>query len=51
MFLDSYFQPIFVEPQSREGLNSAMAEFYAKVKDPETGGACFMAVCRGKVMK
>ncbi|KAG8237360.1 hypothetical protein J437_LFUL017594 [Ladona fulva] len=41
-------KPIFVEPQSREGLNSAMAEFYAKVKDPETSGACFMAVCRGK---
>ncbi|XP_046394978.1 regulator of telomere elongation helicase 1 homolog [Ischnura elegans] len=42
-------KPIFVEPQGKEGLNSAMNEYYAKIKDPEYRGACFMAVCRGKV--
>ncbi|XP_071452899.1 regulator of telomere elongation helicase 1 homolog [Hetaerina americana] len=42
-------KPIFVEPQGKDGLNSAMNEFYAKIKDPEYRGACFMAVCRGKV--
>lgn len=42
-------QPIFVEPQSKEGLNSVMTEYYKKIYDPAHKGAIFMAVCRGKV--
>ncbi|KAG7164976.1 regulator of telomere elongation helicase 1-like [Homarus americanus] len=42
-------KPIFVEPQTKEEFNSAMEEFYIKINDPTLKGACFMAVCRGKV--
>jgi len=38
---------IFVEPQKKEALSITMKEYYARVKDPN--GACFFAVCRGKV--
>lgn len=42
-------QPIFVEPQIKEEFHNAMEEFYQKINDPAFKGACFMAVCRGKV--
>ncbi|XP_055844021.1 regulator of telomere elongation helicase 1 homolog [Episyrphus balteatus] len=42
-------KPIFVEPRSKEAFNTAMIEFYEKIRDPSTKGAIFMAVCRGKV--
>ncbi|XP_045625428.2 regulator of telomere elongation helicase 1 homolog [Procambarus clarkii] len=42
-------KPIFVEPQTKEEFLSAMEEFYQKINDPSLKGACFMAVCRGKV--
>jgi regulator of telomere elongation helicase 1 len=42
-------QPIFVEPRSRDGFNSTISEYYNKVQDPVSRGACFMAVTRGKV--
>ncbi|KAJ8675354.1 hypothetical protein QAD02_011140 [Eretmocerus hayati] len=42
-------KPIFVEPQSKDGFNSIMTEYYKKVQDPAHHGAIFMAVCRGKV--
>ncbi|KAK3864798.1 hypothetical protein Pcinc_029539 [Petrolisthes cinctipes] len=42
-------KPIFVEPQIKEEFLNAMEEFYQKINDPAFKGACFMAVCRGKV--
>ncbi|KDR13998.1 Regulator of telomere elongation helicase 1-like protein [Zootermopsis nevadensis] len=42
-------KPIFVEPRSRDGFNTTIAEYCNKVQDPVTRGACFMAVTRGKV--
>ncbi|XP_033607674.1 regulator of telomere elongation helicase 1 homolog isoform X3 [Cryptotermes secundus] len=42
-------KPIFVEPRSRDGFHSTISEYYNKVQDPATRGACFMAVTRGKV--
>ncbi|OXU25960.1 hypothetical protein TSAR_015750 [Trichomalopsis sarcophagae] len=42
-------KPIFVEPQSKEGFNNVMTEYYKKIHDPAHKGAIFMAVCRGKV--
>ncbi|KAK7078302.1 Regulator of telomere elongation helicase 1 [Halocaridina rubra] len=42
-------KPIFVEPQIKDEFQNAMIEFYQKINDPVTKGACFMAVCRGKV--
>ncbi|XP_071521047.1 regulator of telomere elongation helicase 1 homolog [Panulirus ornatus] len=42
-------KPIFVEPQMKEEFHNAMEEFYQKINDPSLKGACFMAVCRGKV--
>lgn len=42
-------KPIFVEPQTKDEFNSAMEEFYQKINDPSQKGACFLAVCRGKV--
>ncbi|XP_053949811.1 regulator of telomere elongation helicase 1 homolog [Anastrepha ludens] len=40
-------KPIFVEPRSKESFTTTMEEFYKSIHD--TKGACFMAVCRGKV--
>ncbi|KAB7494881.1 Regulator of telomere elongation helicase 1-like protein [Armadillidium nasatum] len=40
---------IFVEPQTKDGFITAMDGFYEKVRDPNLKGACFLAVCRGKV--
>ncbi|XP_058807015.1 regulator of telomere elongation helicase 1 homolog isoform X2 [Phymastichus coffea] len=42
-------KPIFVEPQSKDGFNSIINEYYNKINDPHHKGAIFMAVCRGKV--
>lgn len=38
-----------MEPQIKEEFHNAMEEFYQKINDPAFKGACFMAVCRGKV--
>uniref|UniRef100_A0A182MAW6 Regulator of telomere elongation helicase 1 homolog n=1 Tax=Anopheles culicifacies TaxID=139723 RepID=A0A182MAW6_9DIPT len=40
---------IFIEPRDKDSFLTTMAEYYAKVRDPESRGAIFMAVCRGKV--
>ncbi|CAG9783483.1 unnamed protein product [Diatraea saccharalis] len=45
----SNIKPIFVEPQRKDTFNSIINDFYSKICDPSTKGACFMAVCRGKV--
>ncbi|XP_041977569.1 regulator of telomere elongation helicase 1 homolog [Aricia agestis] len=45
----SNIKPIFVEPQRKDTFNSIISEYYSKINDPNTKGACFMAVCRGKV--
>ncbi|KPJ07377.1 Regulator of telomere elongation helicase 1-like [Papilio machaon] len=42
-------KPIFVEPQRKDTFNAIINDFYSKISDPNTKGACFMAVCRGKV--
>ncbi|XP_049866714.1 regulator of telomere elongation helicase 1 homolog [Pectinophora gossypiella] len=42
-------KPIFVEPQRKDTFNSIINDYYSKISDPSTRGACFMAVCRGKV--
>jgi len=43
----SKFKPIFVEPRNKESFTTTMEEFYQNIRDNK--GACFMAVCRGKV--
>lgn len=45
----SNIKPIYVEPQRKDTFNSVINEYYSKISDPNTKGACFMAVCRGKV--
>lgn len=40
-------KPIFLEPQRKDALPTIMKEYYAAAKDKR--GACFLAVCRGKV--
>ncbi|XP_075992983.1 regulator of telomere elongation helicase 1 homolog [Anticarsia gemmatalis] len=42
-------KPIFVEPQRKDTFNAIINDYYSKISDPSTRGACFMAVCRGKV--
>ncbi|GBP43640.1 Regulator of telomere elongation helicase 1 homolog [Eumeta japonica] len=42
-------KPVFVEPQRKDTFNSVINDYYAKVNDSNSKGACFMAVCRGKV--
>lgn len=42
-------KPIFVEPQRKDTFNAIISDYYSKISDPSTRGACFMAVCRGKV--
>ena len=39
----------FVEPKNRSGLSKTVSDFRAKVRHPSRIGACFLAVCRGKV--
>lgn len=43
----SRHKPIFIEPRSKEDFTNTMEQFYQAIK--ESKGACFMAVCRGKV--
>lgn len=40
---------IYVEPQTKDAFNNTMEEYYAKIQEPKSRGAIFMAVCRGKV--
>lgn len=42
-------KPIYIEPQTKEAFIETMSEYYAKINDPITKGAIFLAVCRGKV--
>lgn len=42
-------KPIFVEPQRKDTFNTIINDYYTKIQDPTTKGACFLAVCRGKV--
>lgn len=42
-------KPIFVEPQTKDAFIATMAEYYAKIDSPNSRGATFLAVCRGKV--
>ncbi|XP_066585710.1 regulator of telomere elongation helicase 1 homolog [Prorops nasuta] len=42
-------KPIYVEPQSKDGFQNIMNEYYRKIHNPNSKGAIFMAVCRGKV--
>lgn len=42
-------KPIFIEPQSKDMFVATMNEYYARINDPITKGAIFLAVCRGKV--
>nr|A4K436.1 RecName: Full=Regulator of telomere elongation helicase 1 [Bos taurus]ABD78308.1 regulator of telomere length splice variant isoform 3 [Bos taurus] len=41
-------KPLFVEPRSKGGFSEVMEAFYARVAAPESSGAIFLAVCRGK---
>ncbi|XP_017484013.1 PREDICTED: regulator of telomere elongation helicase 1 homolog [Rhagoletis zephyria] len=43
----SRHKPIYVEPRNKESFTTSMEEFYKSIRDAK--GACFMAVCRGKV--
>ncbi|XP_030378751.1 regulator of telomere elongation helicase 1 homolog [Scaptodrosophila lebanonensis] len=43
----SRHKPIFLEPRGKDQFLSTMEEFYQAIRDSR--GACFMAVCRGKV--
>lgn len=45
----SSIKPIFVEPQRKDTFNTIISEYYSKISEPNSRGACFMAVCRGKV--
>ncbi|XP_045785549.1 regulator of telomere elongation helicase 1 homolog [Maniola jurtina] len=42
-------KPIFVEPQRKDTFNTIINDYYSNISDPSTKGACFVAVCRGKV--
>lgn len=43
---------IFIEPQkpqTKEEFKNTMDEYYATINDPQSNGAVFMGICRGKV--
>ncbi|XP_034244080.1 regulator of telomere elongation helicase 1 homolog [Thrips palmi] len=40
---------IFVEPQGKRDLKDVMNAYYSRIAQPGSKGACFLAVCRGKV--
>lgn len=40
---------IFIEPQTKDAFVDTMNGYYAKIAEPGSRGAVFMAVCRGKV--
>ncbi|XP_049633062.1 regulator of telomere elongation helicase 1 [Suncus etruscus] len=41
-------KPVFVEPRSKGSFSQVMDAYYARVIAPESSGATFLAVCRGK---
>lgn len=45
----NHWKQCFVEPKDRASLSRMVDEFRAKVRHVSRIGACFMAVCRGKV--
>ncbi|XP_053678569.1 regulator of telomere elongation helicase 1 homolog [Anopheles nili] len=42
-------KPVFTEPRTKASFSSTMNDYYARLNDPGSKGAIFMAVCRGKV--
>ncbi|XP_076361576.1 regulator of telomere elongation helicase 1 isoform X2 [Tachypleus tridentatus] len=42
-------KPIFIEPQGKDAFQESIEQFYNKIYAPESRGASFFAVCRGKV--
>ncbi|KAK9722683.1 DEAD 2 [Popillia japonica] len=40
---------IFIEPRDKTSFNNVMNEYYAAIDKPNSAGAIFMGVCRGKV--
>ncbi|GAB0096775.1 Regulator of telomere elongation helicase 1 homolog [Sergentomyia squamirostris] len=45
----SNVKTIFVESRNKTDFQETMTEYYAKIGEPGSRGAIFMAVCRGKV--
>jgi regulator of telomere elongation helicase 1 len=45
----NHWKECFVEPKNRSALSKTVSEFRAKVRHVSRIGACFLAVCRGKV--
>uniref|UniRef100_A0A1B0CHR4 Regulator of telomere elongation helicase 1 homolog n=1 Tax=Lutzomyia longipalpis TaxID=7200 RepID=A0A1B0CHR4_LUTLO len=45
----SNIKPIFVEARNKNDFQDTMVEYYARIQEPGSRGAIFMAVCRGKV--
>ena len=45
----NHWKECFVEPKDRNALSRMVQEFRSKVRHKSRIGACFMAVCRGKV--
>lgn len=39
-----------MEPRGKGDLKTVMNAYYAKILQPGSKGACFLAVCRGKVI-
>ncbi|GJQ84726.1 hypothetical protein Trydic_g21131 [Trypoxylus dichotomus] len=40
---------IFIEPRDKESFTSVMNDYYKAIENPNSKGAIFMGVCRGKV--
>lgn len=38
-----------MEPKQKDAFQTAMTDYYAKVRDPAYKGAIFIGVCRGKI--
>ena len=45
----NHWKQCFVEPKERSALGKTVDEYRAKVRHVSRIGACFLAVCRGKV--
>ncbi|XP_022092483.1 regulator of telomere elongation helicase 1-like isoform X2 [Acanthaster planci] len=43
------YKEVFVEPKGKVIFIETIESFYEKINDPKLNGACFFAVCRGKV--
>lgn len=50
LFVFLVLQEIFVEPQGKRDLKDVMNGYYSRIVQPGSKGACFLAVCRGKVI-